>query len=391
PVLPDDILHLICAELSGRRDFDTLFNCSVACKNLAVPALTHLYRFHHDAPLKDMEPLAIAQQELIVQKWSIMWRSIILSSLPGEKTMYPYSRYLRVLDMRDLKYLLEEDKFRSKISRTFFAGDLARFRIVDNTTPKSGRKAFLKLNYSAIIEAVGDVITEHTPMLEQLSGDIPGSALIRWAPRLPRLRSLELGDSRALGEEGVRAVLPAHCPHFDSVSLYFWIESDSDHKLATFLSSLRQQSLRSFTVISEVGMRAETFLALNSHSAALRELKLFFADAAIPHLSLLKACTSIDTLELNASSNIDLERTQNDVFLETIEWLRDCKNLRSLSMSGLLSGAAIVTPLLSDPEIRLQKLKVDAYMMKDHRHFHLGLANQKDLQGLFLVGESEDV
>ena len=44
PTLPDDILHLLCEELSLKRDFDTLFNCAQANRGLAVPALTNLYR-----------------------------------------------------------------------------------------------------------------------------------------------------------------------------------------------------------------------------------------------------------------------------------------------------------------------------------------------------------
>ena len=43
--LPDDILHLLCAELAEQRDFDTLYACSVSSKRLAIPALTALYRY----------------------------------------------------------------------------------------------------------------------------------------------------------------------------------------------------------------------------------------------------------------------------------------------------------------------------------------------------------
>lgn len=46
---------------------------------------------------------------LLVQKWSIMWRSIIASSLGA--TAFPYCRYIRILDLRDLSYLLDDDKF----------------------------------------------------------------------------------------------------------------------------------------------------------------------------------------------------------------------------------------------------------------------------------------
>ena len=42
--LPDDVLYLLCAQLWERRDFNTLFSCSLTGRRLAVPALTHLYR-----------------------------------------------------------------------------------------------------------------------------------------------------------------------------------------------------------------------------------------------------------------------------------------------------------------------------------------------------------
>ena len=42
--LPDDILHLICEQSWLQRDFDTLYNCAQAGKQLAAPALALLYR-----------------------------------------------------------------------------------------------------------------------------------------------------------------------------------------------------------------------------------------------------------------------------------------------------------------------------------------------------------
>lgn len=39
-----------------------------------------------------------------VEKWVHLWRTIILSSLG--KTLYPYSQYLRKLNLRDLELLL---------------------------------------------------------------------------------------------------------------------------------------------------------------------------------------------------------------------------------------------------------------------------------------------
>jgi hypothetical protein len=45
PALPGDILHVLCEELASQEQFDTLFNCACSSRVLAVPALTHLYRY----------------------------------------------------------------------------------------------------------------------------------------------------------------------------------------------------------------------------------------------------------------------------------------------------------------------------------------------------------
>ena len=55
PTLPDDILHVLCEELASQEQFDTLFNCACASRTLAVPALTHLYRYvaQHEGPIRN--------------------------------------------------------------------------------------------------------------------------------------------------------------------------------------------------------------------------------------------------------------------------------------------------------------------------------------------------
>lgn len=111
PRLPDDILHMLCEELVDQRDFGTLFNCCCVAKSLAVPALAGLYRGQHLSSIKarEFDPTSLAEQELVVQKWSIQWRSIILSAL--DRTLLPYCQYLRVLDLGDLEMLFEESRF----------------------------------------------------------------------------------------------------------------------------------------------------------------------------------------------------------------------------------------------------------------------------------------
>lgn len=63
----------------------------------------------------DVNPAA--NQELLVQRWSIMWRSIIQSALPTAKTVLPYFSYLRQLNLRDLDNLLYDGKFRGNVEK----------------------------------------------------------------------------------------------------------------------------------------------------------------------------------------------------------------------------------------------------------------------------------
>lgn len=69
----------------------------------------------HNAPVKSggNEALPLQDQEQAVQRWSILWRSILLSCT--EETLFPYCHYLRVLDLRDVYNLLDDDKFRGRI------------------------------------------------------------------------------------------------------------------------------------------------------------------------------------------------------------------------------------------------------------------------------------
>ena len=45
PVLPDDILYLICTQLWQKRDFDTLYQSAISGRRLAYPALANIYRY----------------------------------------------------------------------------------------------------------------------------------------------------------------------------------------------------------------------------------------------------------------------------------------------------------------------------------------------------------
>lgn len=173
--------------------------------------------------------------------------------------------------------------------------------------------------------------------------------------------------------------------------IYTWRSTNNDQKFAKFLSSMRPNTLQTLQTISDVEAGAETFLALSNHGKSLEDLRLCVTKDSIPHLALLKGCTALKTLRIeDMHGTVDLEATENDVFLETISWLQKCSNLQRLSFSKLQSGAAIITPVLLEEKIQLSSLEIDSYTLKDHKSFHQALVHQQSsLRVLFLSGDTE--
>lgn len=154
---------------------------------------------------------------------------------------------------------------------------------------------------------------------------------------------------------------------------------------------MRANSLKSLQTFHDIGADAEAFLALSHHGGSLEELRLYTSNESLTHLSMLQGCTALRQLRIeDIHGVVDLEATQNDVFLETIAWLRNCKDLRSISLSNLHSGAALVTPVLLEHDMQLEHLDIDSYTLKDHKTFHQALVHQQShLVELSLSGDTE--
>lgn len=137
-------------------------------------------------------------------------------------------------------------------------------------------------------------------------------------------------------------------------------------------------------------MRAESFLALTRHSESLTMLKMNLQTESMQYLGLLKDCTSLETLQLEDAGRVtDLEKTQNDVFNEVVLWLRNCNQLRSLSISKFINAANLVVPLLLEESAQLRSLEISNYVVKDNRTFHQALGTNESLRSLFLAGDAE--
>ena len=362
-------------------------------------SLTHHRSISHESPIKSgsNEGLSLSEQELTVQKWSIFWRTTILSALG--KTMYPYCRHLRMLDLRDLGYLLEDDKFRGKISKHFFSDDLARFHFAVNTP---GKRQVARLDRNKIVFAIGDEITQHAPLLEALSEpsllDTLSTALLTWAPRLSHLRSLDLFDGKALAHETLRNLLHAHCPNLERLKIYRSSSIEADHALATFISGMPEDRLVHFENIGDCGIGAETCLALNTHGKSLIEMKLSLGEEGILALGLLQECTTLHTLSISAErTSVDLKATQNDVYLQIVEWLKQCKNLKDVSFHNIASAPDLIVPVLLNQKVELEELDINAnreeamYAVKDHHDFHEALSHQRTLRRLHLRADPENI
>lgn len=174
-----------------------------------------------------------------------------------------------------MENLLEDEQFTGKISKQFFGGSLKQFHKTDTITLHTGRK-FERLNVKSIVNAIGEVVTQHTPTLEMISGQLSSTALIQWAPRVPRLQELELWDGSTLENGLVASSIHENCPNFNSLMIFHWIGEDKDHKFAQFLSALRPNTLERLNTINDVGAAAESFLALSAHSQSLKSLRCAF-------------------------------------------------------------------------------------------------------------------
>lgn len=332
-------------------------------------------------------------QERVTMKWASMWRSIMLSGL--DKTLFPYSHFIRALRLGDLLELLMDDKFRvQRVANSLFAGDMAKYR-VDKTLQATRKKnKYILIDAEATVNNFAEVITQHAPMLEEFWGNqqLDPGIVARSIPRLPNLQTLSVTQGEVL--EGLGPLLRSHCPLFNSLSIYGWQHPNADEHLAALLNEIRPNSIRSFNVHSRTNIGAETFVALNRHQGSLRELKLSdLKPEAVPCLPLLRECTNVETLLLaeRLPPTQDLEQYYKESFSNMVAWLRNCTTLRTLTIRNFISGPALLREMFLESNIKLSRLELESYSMAESKGFHQALAHHPSLQHLSLRGESSEV
>lgn len=110
------------------------------------------------------------------------------------------------------------------------------------------------------------------------------------------------------------------------------------------------------------------------------------------HLSKFKDCSNLQSLVLaeNMRATQDLKTRHNDIFLELIEWLGKCNQLRDITISNFVNATDILTPFLQQPGIKLETLELEGYSLAESKDFHVALSLHKNLKSLYLKGEDSE-
>lgn len=390
--LPEEILTLICEELGRDRDFNSLFACALSAKTVADPGLRTLYKYHELSPAFNFTEDDIRSKDgtwedsqHFFKRWTLLWRSLIVSSLVPLISYKPYCRYTRILDFRNLSEMLESPRFRA-VKQTFYARPLTRFAHVR----KEGK--FETVNVVATINDVGETIIPKAALLEEISGHMRPGFLTRWISHTPRLRRMVLWRGDALGQDAGKAIAE-HCEHFDSLRLYEFLGSDADQVFAKFLSDLKLDTITNLRVISYNNLCRLSFEALGRQSNLRKLLLNNLCREAMENLNALKDCVNLEILSLEDSSGtVRLEESNNDVFLDVIAWLSSCKKLRDVAIKRFFDGPGILAAVMIVPEVRWLKLSVEGYTVRNANSasFHTALADQKQLEELYLSGDGDD-
>ena len=323
-------------------------------------------------------------------QWSSLWRSLILSTYG--QTVFPYFRYIRVLSLRDLAALLEEPAFRDQYSHEFFSGDLSNLSVELEVQkgPKLRSRNARAFNISRTVENIGDRLTGHTPLVEELDcNQISKESLSRWIPRLKRLQQLRLWNGAAL--VGTGQLLKESCPDFTTVKFYNWPEEDADTEFAKFLQNLHPTPIKSVEIFSFSRCRASVISALASFSSNLVELKLgAVEDEFLKSLPDLGSCPLLRTFHVETRI---LESSLNETIRKSIStWLTTCQSLTDVRFINDNPSLIpkLFTPLLSEPSIHLTTLELTRYDGATARDFHAALNSQSSsLRTLILQGDGE--
>ncbi|KAI0512726.1 hypothetical protein F5B22DRAFT_290920 [Xylaria bambusicola] len=361
PVLPQDIMLLICEELGLRRQFGTLFNCSLVNHRTASIAVEQLYGI-----LEVMDPFIFYTNQSIR-----LWRAIILSSLGA--TRFPYCAYMRALSLGSLVECLDDIRSDAAARQCFFEGPMQDFLVLQRgyESVKTTRKRLPPLDNPAITSKCAESIIQYakqladgdstTMALTHLEASVfPRDILPTWLSCLGSLTSLQIQDGSVLGVEAAGAIT-AHCPNFSELTCFHCSSDTAAEDVAAFFLALRPNTLQRFEILSRNNLSGATLAALRTHAKSLRVLDLRSLPASTTkRIHILSECTALERLviEKDTTDGSDLDIMTVTEMVQVAEWLRSCKALRELGLHHVRDALPILHHVLPTPEIRLETLHI---------------------------------
>ncbi|KAI0468337.1 hypothetical protein F4859DRAFT_211895 [Xylaria cf. heliscus] len=366
PTLPQEIMLLIWQELGARREFATLYRCSLLSRRLASIAVEQLYSI-----LEVMDPFIDGKFRA-----ARLWKSIILSSRAA--TLYPYCAYTRVLSLGSLVECLDDIRMDFPLYQFFFDSSMQYFLVIKAghilPSVKGTRPRPYLFDFPAIVRRCADSITQYIQALADMNGTsvalthleasiFPRDILPTWIKRLGALRSLQLQDGSVLGPQTAIAISES-CPQFSELTCFHcWSETTAEDMTYFFLA-LRPNSLQRFEILSRNNLDGATFTALNTHAESLRVLHLrSLLPTSIGSLHLLSTCTALESLviEMEVADGSGLDSFSQDEVAKVAKWISGCKALRELDFNHIRDALPILNEVLQSPEIRLEKLLIQDY------------------------------
>ncbi|KAI1170159.1 hypothetical protein F4777DRAFT_136720 [Nemania sp. FL0916] len=365
PMLPQDIILLICQELGACREFTTLYHCSRVSRRMASLAVEQLYSI-----MEVMDPFIDGKH-----RTACLWRSIILSSRGA--TVYPYCAYIRALSLGSLFDCLDDIRFDKPLRDFFFEGLMQDFLVLQesNKPVKATRsRAPAPFDKSAIASKCVDSITEYIKGLADISGaavalthleasTLPRDTLPTWVGRLSTLKTLQLRDGSVLGVEAASAIAE-YCPNFAELTCLYCPSETAAEDMAAFFLALRPNSLRRFEILSRNNLGKVTLSALNSHAESLRVLHLrSLLASTVKNLHLLGECTALESLviEREATDMSGSDAFTEAEFSQVARWMSSCRALRELNFNHIRDALPLLNQVLQAPEIRLRQLLIQDY------------------------------
>ncbi|KAK9781602.1 hypothetical protein SCAR479_01473 [Seiridium cardinale] len=364
--LPQDIVLLLCQELTFRIDFSTLFQCSLVSRRVASLALEQLYGMHELSPIHGAETFSLT-------KLARLWKSILLSSIG--QTAYPYCTYVQSLSLGNYGSLLE-DIWNNKAAYLLEPQDeLKQFLVFrGNQKFKKTRNHVMPVfdfqqsmieageAISAYVKQVADQTETSVALVHLEASMIPADILPIWLARLPSLQSLQLQDGSALTAEAASAIAK-WCPKFSEFRCFLCQGSGVDENVASFLQNLRPNTLQCFEVISYNDIGEQTLTALNAHAESLQTLTLgSLPGDVMSSLNALPACTALESISLESQRHNPCDLAGNEkVLKEIVAWIGGCKNLRSLTLTNIRDSLLITKDVLNSPDVHLHTLDLQGF------------------------------